>query len=104
MRAHKSAFFDCVNTPKAGRVDDGCPAVCSLDIKLRRRRPSGTIKAMGFVRVLTSVVLLALWLPATAQCLLEQALIVEAPDDCCPNSARETSATVEQSANPCCTL
>ena len=52
---------------------------------------------MGLLRVITGVVLLGLWLPATFQCSLEKAAVIAATDDCCPNSS-------EGNFTPCCLL
>jgi hypothetical protein len=57
---------------------------------------------MAMVRVIAAVILLAVWVPATWQCLLEKAAIVQA-DDCCPSSAPE-KAPSKQFGSACCAL
>jgi hypothetical protein len=52
---------------------------------------------VGLVKVITAVVLLAVWLPATSHCLLEHALVIP-KDECCPSEPSEKSGSV------CCSL
>ena len=54
---------------------------------------------MGLLRLITGVILLGLWLPATFQCFLEKAAVIAAADDCCPNSSEGS-----QDITPCCLL
>jgi hypothetical protein len=47
------------------------------------------------------LVLLAVWLPATSLCLLEQAFLIQ-KDDCCPSS--QTPSSGERPGSACCSL
>ena len=73
----------------------------------RRTKGGKSFGAVGRLRVITAAMLLALWVPATWQCLLERAEVVEASDDCCPNSACPNSAPengADGAGSICCTL
>jgi hypothetical protein len=53
------------------------------------------------LKIATASILLAIWLPATSLCLLEQAFLIQ-KDDCCPGS--QTPCSGEPSRSACCSL